>query len=149
MASKKIVYIIVEGPSDETALGVILSRIYSGSEVHVEITHGDITSDENIASNNIEEKINDFMAGYAQHTFYKDDFQQVIHIVDMDGAYIPDKCVVFDAGNEKTLKNRGIISGRKNIRWSATRTLGFALPGFVKRGGMNMMKGRRRYGIRA
>jgi len=45
MPSKKIVFIIVEGPSDDTALGVLLNKIYDPAFVHVHITHGDITSD--------------------------------------------------------------------------------------------------------
>ena len=109
MASKKIIYIIVEGPSDETALGVILSRIYSSNEVYVEVTHGDITSDEDIAPNNIEERINDSITGYAKHTFLKEDFQRVIHLVDMDGAYVPPECVVFDEGNTKTFYKQSEI----------------------------------------
>ena len=45
MARKKIVFVIVEGPSDEEALGVVLSKLYSNDEVYVHITHGDITSE--------------------------------------------------------------------------------------------------------
>ena len=50
MASKKIIYIIVEGPSDFEALGVILTRFYEiySNEVYVEVTHGDRTSDDEI-----------------------------------------------------------------------------------------------------
>ena len=44
MARKKIIYVIVEGPSDDEALGVILNRLYDKNAVYVEITHGDITS---------------------------------------------------------------------------------------------------------
>lgn len=48
MARKKIVFVIVEGPSDDAALGVILVRLYDKNAVHVEITHGDITSDRTV-----------------------------------------------------------------------------------------------------
>ena len=44
MARKKIIYVIVEGPSDDEALGVILNRLYDKNAVYVESTHGDITS---------------------------------------------------------------------------------------------------------
>ena len=50
VARKKIVYVIVEGPSDDEALGVILSRLYDKNIVQVEITHGDITSNPKINS---------------------------------------------------------------------------------------------------
>ena len=45
MARKKIVFVIVEGPSDDAALGVILNRLFDKSKVHIEIMHGDITTD--------------------------------------------------------------------------------------------------------
>ena len=53
MARKKIVFVIVEGPSDDSALGVILSRLYDKNTVHVEITHGDITSESTAKPENI------------------------------------------------------------------------------------------------
>lgn len=34
MARKKIVFVIVEGPSDDTALGVLLSKIFDKDMVH-------------------------------------------------------------------------------------------------------------------
>ena len=36
MARKKIIYVIVEGPSDDEALGVILNRLYDKNAVYVE-----------------------------------------------------------------------------------------------------------------
>ena len=106
MTSKKIVFIIVEGPSDDEALGVIFSRLYSSNEVHVEIVHGDMTSDENVWPENIEEKINGLIESYAGHSFLPDDFQEVIHLTDMDGAFVPDDRVTFDAGAVKTYYKR-------------------------------------------
>ena len=44
MARKKIVFVIVEGPSDDEALGVMLEKVFSSNTVFVHITHGDITS---------------------------------------------------------------------------------------------------------
>lgn len=45
MARKKIVLVIVEGPSDDSALGVILNRLFDKNKVHIEIMYGDITTD--------------------------------------------------------------------------------------------------------
>lgn len=101
MAHRKIVFVIVEGPSDDEALGVILNRLYDKNEVYVEITHGDITSDLRVTSGNIAAKIGDMVRGYAKSNHYKAaDFQEVIHLLDMDGAYIPEDAVVLDAGAE-------------------------------------------------
>ena len=44
MARKKIVFIIVEGPSDEVALGAVLSKVFDSSSVYVHIMFGDITT---------------------------------------------------------------------------------------------------------
>ena len=44
MAKRKIVFVIVEGPSDDEALGVLLSKIYDKDSVYVHIMHGDITT---------------------------------------------------------------------------------------------------------
>ena len=97
MARKKIVFVIVEGPSDDTALGVILNRIFDSNTVHIEITHGDITSDWSDESTNILEKVAEFIDAYAANNHYnKEHFQQIIHLIDTDGTYIPDTSIVED-----------------------------------------------------
>lgn len=102
MARKKIIFIIVEGPSDEQALGVILNRIYGKSTVYVHIMHRDITSERGVSTSNILSKIGDEVHGYAKSNhFRKDDFKEIIHIVDMDGAFILNSNVVEDASAVK------------------------------------------------
>ena len=44
MAKRKIVFVIVEGPSDDEALGILFSKIYDKNSVYVHIMHGDITT---------------------------------------------------------------------------------------------------------
>lgn len=104
MPSRKIVYVIVEGPSDDTALGAILANLYDKNSVYVEITHGDITSSKGIRADNIVSKIGILIKRYAasNHYTYKD-FQEIIHIVDTDGVYIPDRCVLEDVSSEKVM----------------------------------------------
>lgn len=93
MARKRIVYIIVEGPSDEEALGLFLNRIYDKNSVHVHIVHGDLTT----MDGNIKNMIADAIRCYADSTHLKKEhFQEVIHIIDMDGVYIPDSAIVED-----------------------------------------------------
>ena len=103
MARKKIVFVIVEGPSDEEALGVILSRLYSSSEVYVHIMHGDITSEFIESPNeNILTRVASEVEGYAKSNhFEKIHFKEIIHIVDTDGAFIPDANVMEDPLAEK------------------------------------------------
>ena len=97
MARKKIVFIIVEGPSDEEALGVILNRIYSSNTVYVHIMHCDITTERGVTVSTILSKVGNVIRQYAATNHYKKaDFKEIIHIIDMDGAYIPNENVVED-----------------------------------------------------
>lgn len=104
MARKKVVLVVVEGPSDDAALGVIIERLYDKNAVHVEITHGDITADYNIEPEDIVKTIGNIVKSYADSMHFKQkDFQEVIHLIDMDGAYIPDSCVVEDKAADKLI----------------------------------------------
>ncbi len=53
VARKKIVFVIVEGPSDDEALGVLLHQMYDKNTVHVHITHGDVTTTKGAGSSTI------------------------------------------------------------------------------------------------
>lgn len=98
MARKKVVLVIVEGPSDDTALGIMLNQIFDKDSVHIHIMHGDITTRKGVRSDNIVSKIGDEVRAYAKSQHYSSkNFKQIIHIVDMDGAYIPDEKIILDS----------------------------------------------------
>lgn len=102
MARKKIVFVIVEGPSDDTAFGVILNRIYNKNMVHIEIMHGDITSELSVNSSNIVAHIGEVVKTYAKANHYEQSyFKEIIHLIDMDGAYIPDENILEDCSAER------------------------------------------------
>ena len=91
MARKKIILVIVEGPSDEVALGMALSQIYDKDFIYIHIMHGDITTRRGVSSKNIVAKLGNEVTAYAKSQHYKaSDFKQILHIVDTDGVYIPD-----------------------------------------------------------
>lgn len=97
MARKKIVFVIVEGPSDDEALGVLLEKVFNSSTVFVYITHGDITSKPGTDPSKILAAVGDLVKGYAKSNHLNNiHFQEIIHITDTDGAYIPDESVVED-----------------------------------------------------
>ena len=97
MARKMIVFVIVEGISEQDALGAILSNIYDKDTVWVQVLRKDITSEYGVTPSNILSKLGDEVRGYANsNSFKKSDFKEIIHIVDMDGAYIPNENVIED-----------------------------------------------------
>lgn len=101
MARKKIVFVIVEGPSDDEALGILLERIFDKNRVFIFIVHGDITTEDDSTAVNILSKIGRLVESYAKSNhFTKTHFQEVIHLIDMDGAYIPAERVVEDSSAE-------------------------------------------------
>ena len=102
LARKKIVFIIVEGPSDDTALGITLSQVFDKESVYVHIMHGDITTRKGINSQNIISKVGNEIKAYAKSHHYKSiDFKQIIHIVDMDAVYLSENKIIEDAEDDR------------------------------------------------
>lgn len=111
LARKKVIFIIVEGPSDETALGAIFRRIYDPNTAYVHTIHGDITTQNNINPNNIVAKIGNEIRKYAkEHYLSSKDFSQIIHIVDTDGVYIPDSCIIKDLNAQQAIYSENCIT---------------------------------------
>lgn len=95
LARKKIVLVIVEGASDETALGVALSQFFDKDTIYIHIMHGDITTRKGVNSQNIISKLGNDITAFAKSRHYNArDFKQIVHIIDIDGAYIPNEKVI-------------------------------------------------------
>lgn len=125
LARKKIVFIIVEGPSDQDALELLLDSIFDESKVYVHVTHGDITSRIGNNASNILKKVTDEIQSYARnYHLEKVHFQQVIHIIDMDGVYVSDEKIIEDTEVDSVrysvdsivTKNRQNIINRNQIK---------------------------------
>ncbi len=94
MNEKKVIVVIVEGPSDENAIGGILKEFFSSEEVQFAVVHGDITSNEFTTVDNVIRKIDGFIDGIkSKYGYHWDDFIKVIHIADTDGVFAKD-CVL-------------------------------------------------------
>lgn len=94
MNEKKVVAFIVEGPSDEAALGTIMKEYFSSNEVQFVVVHGDITLKDYVSIDSILIKINDQIEIVKnKYRYQQDDFIKIIHIVDTDGVYISDEDV--------------------------------------------------------
>ena len=44
--AKKVIFVIVEGPTDKDALSSVLKQIFSSAEVHFHVIYGDITTED-------------------------------------------------------------------------------------------------------
>lgn len=80
---------IVEGPSDEAALGSIMKEYFSNNEVQFVVVYGDITLQDYVSSDNILTKINERVESVKKkYRYFHDDFIMIIHIADTDGVFI-------------------------------------------------------------
>lgn len=94
MNEKKVIAFIVEGPSDEAALGTVMKEYFSSSEVQFVVVHGDITLKDYVSTDNILIKINEQIDSVkSKYRYNQDDFIKIIHVVDTDGVYIPESDV--------------------------------------------------------
>lgn len=97
MAIKRVVFVIVEGPTDRDALEILFDRIFDRQEVIVHVQHGDITSDTTTNASNVIARVTQTVKNYAKNNYLKrTDFAEVIHITDTDGAFIPPDAVIAD-----------------------------------------------------
>ena len=101
MPRKKVVFAIVEGPSDETALGVLLSRHFDKDSVYTHVMHCDITTEfdkdtrQRVGAADITKKIAEVVKRWADSNRLKSEhFERIIHIVDTDGAFVTEDCIV-------------------------------------------------------
>ena len=100
MNEKKVIAVIVEGPSDESAIGGVLKEFFSSEEVRFAVVHGDITSDKFTTVDNAVIKVERIIDSIRSKYGYKwDDFIKVIHIADTDGTFTKD-CVIENDTND-------------------------------------------------
>lgn len=96
----KVVLVIVEGPTDETALEQLFSAKFDPNQVRIKVVHGDITADEDSAPSNIVSSVGGLVKSWAsRYGLKRQDFLRVIHVADTDGAYISPGNVVEDLGH--------------------------------------------------
>jgi len=138
--TKKIILFIVEGITDEISLGLILSRLVSThkEDVKFKIINGDLTTKEGINPQNILSKITEQIKEFlGQDIYKKSDIIKVVHLVDTDGAYISEDCLIHDpeietyiytdesiiVSNIKKAKNRNIQKSQILDKLVATGTV--------------------------
>jgi len=99
--TKKILFFIVEGSTDKTALEKIFKKIYRKKHVRFVFTNGDITSDDEITKDNVCDILYAKVKKYLdENKLKKTDVWQVIQIFDTDGTYIPEAAILPGPTNE-------------------------------------------------
>lgn len=98
--TKKIILFLVEGSTDSTSLGLVMSRILENADVRFYILGGDICYRYHINEANAERSVLRFVNGFLQrYRLKKSDILKIVHIIDSDGAFIPPERVIC-AGKE-------------------------------------------------
>lgn len=106
MRKNKVIFVLVEGPSDRTALAKILENMYKDAAVHIWVEYGDITTRLNplSSSTTILNQLGSRLSEFVKRARIRlSDVIKYIHIVDMDGAYIEEKDILFDQNAKKTI----------------------------------------------
>ncbi len=88
--SKRVLLFLVEGVTEQAALGSILRSIFSSNEVNVVLTRGDICMRDDTTAGNALEKVGRAVkSARDRYKYQKSDMLSIIHIIDTDGAFIP------------------------------------------------------------
>lgn len=94
--SKKIILLVVEGITEDISLRGILSELFNDKKIEFCLVRTDITTREDIRPNNIKKELGNIVKNFLGRTFRETDLQEVIHLVDTDGVYIPETNIEED-----------------------------------------------------
>lgn len=114
----KILLFIVEGLSDEISLAPALEKIITNSAVKFKIMRTDITSNFKSTVNNIENRIKSHgVMRFLQENqqFTADDICGIVHIVDLDGAFVPDDIIIEGDTKDAQYLDNSIICKDKSL----------------------------------
>lgn len=92
LKAKKVILFIVEGITDKTALGNVLTNLIEkdNETVRFAMTDGDITTKNDINTGNVISKVNSLVKGALdKNKFQSKDLLSIIHLIDTDGAFVP------------------------------------------------------------
>lgn len=128
---KKIILFLVEGSTDSTTLGLVMSRLIETADIRFIVLEGDLCYRYRInpdnASQVIMRPVNNFLKRYR---LKKTDIMRIVHVVDTDGAFIPPERVIY-GGNENAgyqadcILTRSVSSlrARNEMKTESARTL--------------------------
>lgn len=99
--TKKVILFIVEGITDQTALGNVLTSLLNSETVRFAMTDGDITTNKDVNQGNVVTRVNAIVKGALQTNAFKlSDLYSIVHLIDTDGAFIPSSAILEKVGAE-------------------------------------------------
>lgn len=117
MARRKMVLAIVEGTTDEESLLYGLTAVFSQFDLAVQVTHGDVTAEIGSSAATIRRKVGSLVKAWidANHLASKADIIRILHVVDTDGAFVPNETVVEEVGRETLCYETEAIRTSKKV----------------------------------
>lgn len=104
--------------SDDTAIGYFIDKLFDKNKVYVHVMRCDITTERGVNGNNIPLKCTEIIKNYAKNNGYdKGNFERIIHIVDMDGAYVNNSAIIESSTAENPIYTTEniVCKNRKHI----------------------------------
>ncbi len=111
-ATRKVILFIVEGPTEETALGSVFQRLFNGHLVKFDVVHGDVTVAQ--TSKEPRDRVRDLIVGELKRDrgYQWKDIAQIVQICDMDGAFIPESLVLAGETDAIEYREDRILTGK-------------------------------------
>ena len=107
--TKKIVLFLVEGSTDSTSLGLVMSRLLTSDDVRFYVLGGDMCYRYHITDENAARSVMRFVSGFLQrYRLKKSDILKIVHIIDTDGAFIPPERVIYGGKEHARYKETSI-----------------------------------------
>lgn len=114
--TRKVILFVLEGPSDETALGGLLEQIFDNSTVKFDVVHGDMTTSYRSTG-----KIRDYLRRAIIDHLSRDlgygwnDLERIVLICDSDGAFVSDDFVYESEDGKLHYEAECIYAGNRKL----------------------------------
>ena len=107
-------------PSVSFFVGFDSSVLYEDKNIVFSIVGGDITTDKSTSVKNIDSKVVSYIKkAMERDKFNKSDITRIVHLIDTDGAYIPDEKIIYNDIDKPYYSEKNIET--RNIEYMKTR----------------------------
>ncbi|MDR1940065.1 MAG: hypothetical protein LBQ40_04640 [Clostridiales bacterium] len=111
---KRVLLFIVEGATEKITLENVFKKNFADKKICFKIVGGDITAEDSTTEENAESKIYACVRDFLSRNggFKRSDITEIIHLTDLDGAFVSDKRIVFNGGVDLAYEERFIESNK-------------------------------------